>query len=66
MKVSDIMEKSIDSIDLCVQKNGYVECFYHLSFCANIAEYDKVLNAYGDLDVDYIRVNQDVLDVIIK
>lgn len=67
MKVIDIMVRTLNTnIDLCLFKDGIVECFYSVPWHINVAEYAKVISAYGDLEVDYIRVNQDVLDVIIK
>ena len=67
MKVIDIMVRTLNTnIDLCLFKDGVVECFYSVPWYVNAAEYDKVISAYGDLDVEYIRVNQDVLDVIVR
>lgn len=67
MKVIDIMVRTLNTnIDLCLFKDGVVECFYSVPWSIDVTEYDKVIAAYGDLNVDYIRVNQDVLDVIIK
>ena len=67
MKVTDVLVRALNTnIDLCLMKNGVVECFYVIPWSIDVSEYAKVISAYGDMTVDYIRVNQETLDIIVR
>ena len=66
MTVTDVLVRALNTnIDLCIMKNGVAESFYTIPWSIGVSEYAKVISAYGDMTIDYIRVNQETLDIIV-